>query len=412
MAGILEGLKVIDCGSFIAAAIAGVLLSDFGADVIKIEPPGSGDGYRHVHKNRGMPVSEHNYPWLLDNRGKRGIALDLGAPAGREVLHSLAKQADVFITNYPLGARKKLGIDFDTLSALNEKLIYASFTGYGEVGAEASKPGFDLTAYWARSGLMDQVVSHAGATPARAISGMGDHPSGVSLFSAIMLALYQRERTGRGAQVGSSLIANGVWANGVWAQAALCGAEFTPRPPREKTLNALSCYYRCRDNRWLLLALVNEDKHWPVLAKCLGREDLVEDPRFANRAARSAHSPELIAELDKAFATRDGKDWRALFMQNGLVFESVATMDEVAADAQMRETGVLLPFENDTQMTIDSPFYVSGAPKKAPRKPPALGEHSVQILREAGYDDAAIARLREAKVVAQAAGGDAAHDYS
>jgi formyl-CoA transferase len=400
MSGILEGLKVIDCGSFIAAAIAGTVLADFGADVIKIEPPGTGDAYRHVTRNPGMPKSEHNYGWLLDNRSKRGLALDLASAAGQEVLHNLVKQTDVFITNQPLAVRKKLGTDYERLAALNDRLIYASFTGYGETGAEAGKPGFDLTAYWARSGLMDQVVPHAGATPARALSGMGDHPSGISLFSAIMLALYQREQTGRGAHVGSSLIANGVWANGVWTQAALCGATFLPRPPREQSFNALASYYRCRDGGWLLLALVNEDKHWPVLAQCLGREELPSDPRFSSRSARSAHSAELIAVLDQAFATRDSAEWRALFTKNGLVFEAVAQMSEIPRDPQMLETGVLRPFENDTLLTVDSPFFVTGVKKAIPRKPPALGEHSEQILREAGYDDAAIAQLREKKAFA------------
>ena len=189
MANILEGLKVIDCGSFIAAPVAGTVMADFGADVIKIEPPGMGDAYRHVTRNHGMPKCDHNYAWLLDNRNKRGLALNLATPEGQEVVHRLVKDADVFITNQPLAVRKKLGIDYERLAALNDRLIYASFTGYGETGDEAAKPGFDLTAYWARSGLMDQVVPNAGATPARALSGMGDHPSGISLFAAITLGM-------------------------------------------------------------------------------------------------------------------------------------------------------------------------------------------------------------------------------
>ncbi|MGB3506596.1 MAG: CoA transferase, partial [Xanthobacteraceae bacterium] len=163
------------------------------------------------------------------------------------------------------------------------------------------------------------------------------------------------------------------------------------------SFNALSCYYRCRDGGWLLLALVNEDKHWPVLAKCLGREELPADPRFADRAGRSKNSTALIAELDAAFATRDSGDWRALFMANGLVFEAVATMDQVANDPQMHKTEVLLPFEGDTMLTVNSPFFVTGANKVTPRKPPELGQHNEQILREAGYDTAAIAQLRESK---------------
>lgn len=400
MANILEGLKVIDCGSFIAAPIAGTLLADYGADVIKIEPPGIGDSYRTLSRNPGMPKSEHNYGWLLDNRNKRGLALNLAAPEGQQVLHRLVEEADVLITNQPLAVRKKLGTDYEKLSSLNDRLIYASFTGYGETGAECGKPGFDATAYWARSGLMDQVVSHAGATPSRAIAGMGDHPSGVALFSAIMLALYQREKTGRGAHVGSSLIANGIWANSVWTQAALCGATFFPRPPREQSFNALSCYYRCRDGGWLLLTLLNEDKHFPVLAKCLGREELATDPLFADRPSRSKNATALIALLDEAFATRDSGEWKTLFMENGLIFEAVAQMHQVPHDRQLFDAQVLVPFEDDTMLTINGPFFVTGSPTSKPRKPPELGEHSEQILREAGYDDAAIAQLREKKVFA------------
>ena len=285
MSRIFEGLKVIDCGSFIAAPAATTLLADFGADVIKIEPPGAGDPYRGVPKLPGLPKSEHNYAWLLDNRNKRGLALDLSNPEGQAVLHRLVGKADVFVTNYPLAVRKKLAIGHDTLAELNPRLIYASFTGYGETGEEADKPGFDMTAWWARSGLMDMVRTSADAPPARPVTGMGDHPSALALFGAIAVALYQRERTGRGSHVGSSLIANGLWSNGVMAQAALCGASFTPRPPRERHANALTCYYRCRDGRWLLLTIMNEERAWPVLAKCLGREDLLDDARFA-RAVR------------------------------------------------------------------------------------------------------------------------------
>ena len=397
---ICQGLKVIDCGSFIAAPAAATLLGDFGADVIKIEPPGGGDAFRMVPKLPGMPVSEQPYGWLLDNRGKRGLALDLAKSEGQAVLHRLVADADIFITNYPLAVRKKLAIDHDRLAALNPRLIYASFTGYGETGAEAAKPGFDVTAYWARSGLMDMVRSDASTPPARALAGMGDHPSGVSLFAAIALALYERERSGRGGMVGSSLLANGIWSNGIMAQAALCGATFTPRPPREKLFNALGCYYRCRDGRWLLLAIVNEQRDWPTVAKCLGRGDLVDDPRYAKQADRFARSAELIAQFDLAFEERDRDDWRQVFDAAGIVFECVAEVGDLAADQQMRDAGVLVPFENESALTISGPFFVTGADKVAPRRAPDIGEHSDQILREAGYDAAAIAQLRQAKVVA------------
>jgi crotonobetainyl-CoA:carnitine CoA-transferase CaiB-like acyl-CoA transferase len=400
MEPLFQGLKVIDCGSFIAAPTAATLLGDFGADVIKIEPPGAGDPFRAIPQLPGMPKSEHAYGWMLDNRGKRGLALDLGRPEGQAVLHRLVAGADVFVTNYPLAVRSKLALDHERLMAMNERLIYASFTGYGETGPEAAKPGFDVTAYWARSGLMDMVRSDAATPPARALSGMGDHPSGVSLFAAITAGLYRRERTGRGTLVGSSLLGNGVWSNGVMAQAALCGASFTPRPPREKGFGALTSYYRCRDGRWILLAIVSEARDWPAFARCMGRADLIDDPRFAKSADRYARSTELIAIFDEAFATRDRDDWRQRLNAAGIVFECVATIEDVADDPQMKAAGVLLPIEGESMLTIDSPLFVGGTQKVKPRKAPAVGEHSDQILSEAGLDAAAIDRLREAKVVA------------
>ncbi len=282
-AGIFEGLRVIDCGSFIAAPAAATVLSDFGADVVKVEPPGAGDPYRALPRMPGNPVGDSEYGWLLDARNRRGLALDLTRPEAQAVLHRLVASADVFVTNYPLAVRRRLGIDWEVLAPLNDRLVYASFTGYGEAGQEADKPAFDVTAWWARSGLMDVIRPEPGGTPVRPTIGMGDHPSGMALFGAIVTALYQRERTGRGAHVASSLLANGVWANGYLTQAALCGARAVPRPPRERGLNALTTYYRCRDGLWLILTILNEDRHWPALARALGREDLLTDPRFVTR---------------------------------------------------------------------------------------------------------------------------------
>src|ERR1700680_1741596 len=205
---VFDGLKVIDCASFIAGPAAATVLSDFGAEVIKIEPPGAGDPYRLLPKLPGYPLSPHNFAWLLEGRNKRSLALDLAKPDGREVLYRLAAEADVFITNFSPSVRKRLGITYEDIKPGNARLIYASFTGYGETGAEADKPGFDSNAYWARSGLMDMVRSEASATPARSVPGMGDHPSAMALYAAIVTALYRRERTGRGAEVGSSLLAN------------------------------------------------------------------------------------------------------------------------------------------------------------------------------------------------------------
>ena len=396
---IFEGLKVLDCASFIAGPAAATMLSDFGAAVIKIEPPGVGDPFRRMPELPGNPKSAHNYAWMLEARNKRSLALDLATAEGQAVLHRLLTHTDVFITNFPHAVRRRLRISYEDLGPLNARLIYASFSGYGETGAEANKPGFDSNAWWARSGLMDIVRPEAEATPARSVPGMGDHPSAVSLYAAIVTALYRREHTGKGGQVATSLMANGVWSNGYFVQARLCGAGLEPRPRREHGFNALSNHYRCSDGRWLILSLLNEDRQWPVLVSCLGRPDLLDHPLFATRSARHANARALIALLDEVFATRDLAGWRSVLDAVGLIFGVVATLDDIATDEQMRATDVLIPFENDAMLTINSPLWVEGADKVRPRRPPGLGEHSDEILRAAGYDDAAIRKLRTAGIV-------------
>jgi crotonobetainyl-CoA:carnitine CoA-transferase CaiB-like acyl-CoA transferase len=398
--GIFDGLKVLDCASFIAAPAAATVLSDFGADVIKIEPPGAGDPYRNLPNLPGYPVSEHNFVWLLESRNKRSLALDLSKADGQAVLHRLVREADVFITNYPPAVRERLGITYDQIAPLNERLVYASFTGYGEKGEEANKPGFDSNAYWARSGLMDLVRADTNTTPARSIAGMGDHPCAMAFYGAIVTALYKRERTGKGSHVASNLMANGVWAASVLAQATLCGAKFGERRPRERALNAVTNHYKCKDGRWIILSLLNEERQWATLARVLGREDLIGDPRFATKADRHARSLELIKLFDEIFVTRTLAEWRKLLDGNGLVFGIVGILDDIPTDRQMLENEVLVPFENDTMLTINSPIWVSGAKKVQPKKPPGVGEHSDEILRGAGYDEASIRKLRGSGAVA------------
>jgi len=397
--GIFSGLKVIDCASFIAAPAAATVLSDFGAEVIKIEPPGRGDPYRALQQVAGNPTCEHNYTWILESRNKKSIALDLTKPQAREVLYRLAGDTDVFITNYPSPVRRRLGVTYEDIAPLNERLIYASFTGYGEVGEEAHRPGFDSNAWWARSGLMDVVRPHAGAPPARSVPGMGDHPSATALYAAIVTALFRRQRTGKGAHVGSSLMANGAWANGVFIQAQLCGATFYPRQPRENALNALTNHYLCRDQRWLMLSLLDQERQWPLLAACVGREELVHDPRFANGSSRQAHARDLIAILDAVFATKDLAAWREVLDGKGLITGAVATLEDIPGDRQMLANDVLVPLGNDGMLTVNSPFWIAQADKVPPGRAPDIGEHSDEVLRAAGYDDAEIDRLRTSGAV-------------
>jgi crotonobetainyl-CoA:carnitine CoA-transferase CaiB-like acyl-CoA transferase len=227
---------------------------------------------------------------------------------------------------------------------------------------------------------------------------MGDHPSAMGTYGAIVTALYQRERTGNGAYVGSSLLANGLWANGCSVQAALCGEKVVPQPPRERGVNALRIHYRCRDNRWILLSIAADEWRWDRFKACVGA-DLLDDPRFATHALREANAPVLIPILDGIFAARDQADWRRILDETGLIFGIVADMDEIHEDAQILASEALVPFTDGSSLTVNSPLWIAGQEKLPPRPAPSVGQHSEEVLREMGYAATEIRAMREAGVI-------------
>src|SRR6202163_3788315 len=279
MAGenIFSGLKVVDLSSFIAGPSAATILSDFGADVVKVEPP-EGELWRIGQKIPPQPHSEEAYPFQLANRNKRGVALNLKAASAQQVLERLAKWADVFIVNTPHSARQKLKLEYDDVAQWNPRLIYADLTGFGEKGPDAALAGFDLTAFWARSGLL-YMTRDAGEPPTWPVAGSGDNATAVCIYSAIVTALYRRERTGKGSYVTTSLLAEGVWSASVSIQAALCGANFYGLHDRTHPANAALNVYRSSDGTWFVL-IVTPDK-LAAVAKAIGRADLLTAPRFA-----------------------------------------------------------------------------------------------------------------------------------
>jgi crotonobetainyl-CoA:carnitine CoA-transferase CaiB-like acyl-CoA transferase len=395
---LFAGLKVIDCASYVAAPAAATVLADFGADVIKIEPPGEGDPWRAQYRRPGMPAAEHNHPWLMDDRNRRGLVLDLKSDAGRSVLERLVSQADVFITNTPLPARERLRIRYEDFAEACPRLIYASLTAYGESGEEAGKTGFDLTAYWARSGLMDEVRTDHRTLPARSVAGMGDRPTAMALYGAIVTALYRREKTGRGGEVRASLMGSGMWANAYLIQARLCGASFPPRPPREESISALGNMYRTSDDRFFMLALSSE-RQWPALAQAIGMPELAADARFVGAEQRRVNAIVLMGILDEVFVRRPLAEWRAVLDAAGLTFGVVGTVAEIVTDPQALANGMLRPLGDTGMLTVDSPFSLSGADKVPVAVAPGFGEHGREILREAGYEQEEIEALRAAGVV-------------
>ena len=381
---IFSGLKVVDLASFIAGPGAAVILSDFGADVIKVEPP-AGDLWRHGHQIPPQPQAHEPYPWHLANRNKRGITLDLKSSSAQPVLQRLVKWADVLIVNTPHPARRRLKLEYDDVVQHNARLIYADLTGFGEKGPDAELPGFDITSYWARSGLLS-MTRDAGVPPTWPVAGSGDNATAVGLYSGIVTALYRRERTGEGAYVTTSLLAEGVWAASVSIQAALCEAKFFGLHDRKNPANAAMNVYRAADNTWFVL-LVTPDKVAAV-AEAIGRRDLLTDPRFSDPAKLTANMPQLTAILDEIFAAQPMSHWQQVFQGVNVTFGVVRGPQEVINDPQLALNDIVVPLEGapgKLTSTISSPIQVHGVKKVSARRAPSLGEHNEAVLQELGF---------------------------
>ncbi|MHA6203550.1 CaiB/BaiF CoA transferase family protein [Dyella soli] len=383
---IFSGLKVVDLASYIAGPAATTILSDFGADVIKVEPPGIGDPYRLFYATPPNPVCERNYAWQLTNRNKRSIVLDLKNPATRRVLERLVRWADVLVTNYPPKVKQALGLTYEQVGPLNPRLIYADITGYGAEGPEADKPGFDITAYWARTGLM-QVTHDEDSPPTLPIPGIGDHATASTLYSAIVTGLYRREKTGQGGHVGTSLIAEGTWAAATWIEGGLNGAKFFGQHNRKRPPNALLNPYRTADQRWLLLVAAQR-KDWPGFLAAIGMPELEHDPRFADAKLRGQNATALVDILDPLFASQPLAHWKSVLDAGRVIYSVVQIAEEIIHDPQMHANKIFVPLDDPSigaTHTVSSPIHVAGVDKVPPRRAPALGEHSADVLRELGF---------------------------
>src|SRR6201990_3610339 len=390
---IFSGIKVVDLASFIAGPAAATILSDFGADVIKVEPP-EGELWRSGQKIPPQPHSEVAYPFQLANRNKRGVALDLKTASAQQVLERLAKWADVFIVNTPHPARKKLKLEYEDVAQWNPRLIYADLTGFGEKGPDADLPGFDITAYWARSGLLS-MTRDAGAPPTWPVAGSGDNATAVGLYSAIVTALYRRERTGQGSYVTTSLLAEGVWSASVSIQAALCEAKFFGLHDRKNPANAALNVYRAADGTWFVL-IVTPDK-LAAVTKAIGRPDLLTDPRFTDPANLVKNMPQLTEILDQVFGSQPMAHWYEVFNGVHVTFGAVRGPQEVIDDPQLQANDIIVPLNGaggKLTSTISSPIQVRGVDKVPAKRAPALGEHNEEVLTQLGFSTVEIDGLR------------------
>jgi crotonobetainyl-CoA:carnitine CoA-transferase CaiB-like acyl-CoA transferase len=399
---VFSGLKVVEIASFIAAPAAATMLSDFGADVIKVEAPGMGDPQRLLSSVPPSPPAPGNYSWHLANRNKRGMAIDLKSEAGTEILKRLVEWADVLITNFPHGTREGLHLGYEEVSSWNPRIIYADITGFGDAGPDARLPGFDLTAFWSRSGLLAS-TRDAGAPPTSPPWGSGDYTTAVAIYAAITTALYHRERTGRGANVGTSLLATGVWATGTLVSAALAGAKPYELNDRTSPVNALTNPYQSGDGRWIMLAA--RRSAWPVLAKAIGRPELLSDPRFSDAEAVGQHAAELAGLLDAEFRAQPLAHWEEVLDKARIPYGVIQTPEEAADDPQLYAAGIVVPIEGarDLEYTVNNPITLRGLARVPSRRAPEHGEHNDDILAQLGFSIDEIAQLREQKVIPVAA---------
>ncbi|HYD88291.1 MAG TPA: CaiB/BaiF CoA-transferase family protein [Vitreimonas sp.] len=389
----LEGLRIVEYATYVAAPGAGGVMADWGADVIKVEPPG-GDPIRMFFSSLGVEEAS-NPVFDMDNRGKRGIILDTTQEVGREALLKLIDGADVFLTNVRPGGLQRAGLDHETILKRCPRLIYAILTGYGLEGAEADRPGMDSAAFWARSGLA-AMFRPKGGDPVQLRTAFGDHVASLAIVGAILAALYERQSTGIGRLVEASLLRVAHYVGGSDLAIQHTRGRIASNRARADVPNPLINYFKTQDDHWISLLQRQGEKDWPKLTRALGLEHLVDDPRFANNRARRENGAELVGLMDTAFSARPLADVAAALDAEEMVWAPILTPAEAIADPQARAAGCIVqtPTHDGGSMPAPAaPVRFPGADDGPKGPSPRLGEHTRAILGELGYSEGEIDAL-------------------
>jgi len=385
----LDGIRVVEVASFVAAPACGALLADLGAEVIKVEVPW-GEIYRHSQPRfAGYDSDFAGSPHFhMDNRGKRSLALDLALPQAVEALHRVVGTADVLLTNLLPARQRKYGLDPEALHERQPDLIIARLSGYGPEGECADEPAFDYSTYWARTGLMDQ-LHEPDAPPPFQRPGMGDHSASLALAVGILAALRTRERDGRGQVIDVSLQHIGFYIEGNDAAMTLVTGQSPPRHDRRRARNPLWNHYRCKDGRWLFLVMIESDRYWKTFCQAVGAEALSSDPRYADAVGRYRNAEQLIAELDARFETRTRDEWAAILSRERLIWAPVLEVSEAVQDPPALAYGSF-PTVDHPELgrfrTIAPPLRMSHSPMPGTAPAPRLGADTRAILEETGVD--------------------------
>ena len=400
--GPLNGVKIVDFASYLAAPAAAKMLGDMGAEVIKIEPL-SGDPARNFGAFLGLPSEDDENPLLeYGASNKKAISLDIKTDEGMEILLKMLEDADVFITNTRPSVLTRLGLTYEDLALKYPGLIYAYVNGLGEEGPDSDRPGFDVTSYWSRGGFFAQ-LGEPDAEPISPTTGFGDNPTSVALAMGILAALYRKKQTGLGDKVSASLYHTAIWTNSL----ELCAANYidTPKKSRKSPQQAVSNPYKCADDKWITLCIVNFDKEWASLCKALGREDFLSNPLFEDFFACVINREELVAEFDKTFATQPRSYW-----ENALAtavppipYEICQTFKEITTDEQALINGYLAEctYRNGNKKYLPTfPVKLKSLGTTAYNHScPRLGENTREILKGLGYADDKIKKMMENNIV-------------
>ncbi len=394
MPGPMDGVRVVEIGVWVAGPAAGGVLADWGADVVKIEPP-EGDPSRTFRTMFGADMP-NNPVFEMDNRSKRSIMLDLTTEAGRGIAWELIAGADVFVTNLRIGALARLGLDAETLCALHPRLVYGHITGYGREGDDADRAAYDIAAFWARSGIAHLLKRPDGPLPFQR-GGMGDHSTGVQFAGAISAALFSRERTGKGQLVSSSLLRQGVYTISFDLNMLLGWGAVAGLSDRTTIGNASINNYTAGDGRQFWIVGLEGARHWPPLCRVLGHEEWLTDERFATPQGRAMNAKDLISLCDEGFAAKTLDEWAEVFVtEPDFFWAPVQTPEEIINDPQLRAAGGLVEVPDDFGGTtmIASPADFHGTPWAPRSLAPELGQHTDEILAELDKSPAQIADLR------------------
>ena len=395
MSGALEGVKVVELGLWVAGPSAAAMLSDWGAEVIKIEPP-QGDPFRGLFASvLGSPLPL-NPPFEMDNRGKRSVALNLETEEARSIAHRLIEQSDVFVTNMRPRVLNQFGLSYEELNRRYPRLVYCQITGYGPDGPERDRAAYDIGAFWARAGVA-AALTPAGAELPQQRGGMGDHMAGSAAAGAVCAALLAREKTGKGQRVAVSLFRMGVYMMGWDISLALrLKAPIEPYD-RSHAINPLITCYKSGDGRWFWLLLLQADRHWADLCRAVQREELMSDERFTNIEQRRFNAPALVEELDSVFAAKRMTEWAEVFDRNNVWWAPVNSVNDVVDDPLSEAAGafVEVPGPDGPTPMIATPADFTDTPQAPRGAAPELGQHTEEVLLELGYDWDRIVALKE-----------------